>query len=344
MLTAAERTAWANLCRGQDRYRTPFLHPGYTEAVAQFLPSIEVAVCEVNGEPAGFFPFERLASGVGRPVGGRISDYHGPVLAAGVEWDAPGLVRACGLSAWRFSQMPAGTPGFQRFEWATSDSPILDLSAGFERYCEDRQQSGTRLIREVQRKARKLERERGALRLEWAETSSEVFDRLLAWKAEQRRQTRSPNVLERRWAHATVEILNRTASDEFGGALSALYAGDWLVAAHFGLRTPTTLHWWFPAYDPEASPYSPGLILLLKLAEACAARGITQVDLGKGREMYKDKFSSGAVPLSEGAVDTRFLRAGVQRWWTVARDRLRSSWVHSPMSQAKARIRWLRYR
>ena len=44
-----------------------------------------------------------------------------------------------------------------------------------------------------------------------------------------------------------------TRSSDFGGMLSAVYAGPHLVAAHFGLRAGPVLHWWFPVYDPNFS-------------------------------------------------------------------------------------------
>ena len=343
-LSAAERAAWLALCTAAPRYRSPFFHPGYLETVARHQPGAEVAVCEEHDRRVGFFPFVRSASGIGRPVGGRLTDYHGPVLAPDVEWDALALVKACDLAACPFTHLPAGVPGFQSFEWAQSESPFLDLSDGFAVYCDGRRAAGSRLISQVQRKARKLERERGPVRFAWEEGSPHVLRQLLTWKAAQRRQTRTSNILGEEWARAIVEDLHGSAAADFGGVLSALYAGDRLVSAHFGLRTTTTLHWWFPAYDREMARYSPGLILLLELAGGCADRGITLLDLGKGHEAYKDGFSSEAVPLSEGCVDTRRFRAGLSRGAIALRERIRSSPLHTPMRRAKELYRSLRYR
>ena len=103
--------------------------------------------------------------------------------------------------------------------------------------------------------------------------------------------------------------------------LSALYVGDRLAAAHMGMRSASVWHYWFPAYDPELSKYSPGLILLLRMAQAAPSLGLRVIDLGKGSTLYKDRLMSGEVPLAEGRVElpslataVRRLRRGTEAW------------------------------
>jgi hypothetical protein len=47
-----------------------------------------------------------------------------------------------------------------------------------------------------------------------------------------------------------------------------------LVAAHFGLRIDSTLHYWFPVYDEAFQAYSPGRILLKHVILAASQMGI----------------------------------------------------------------------
>jgi CelD/BcsL family acetyltransferase involved in cellulose biosynthesis len=84
-----------------------------------------------------------------------------------------------------------------------------------------------------------------------------------------------------------------------------LYAGDRPVAGHLGLRSSTSCSYWFPAYDVEFQPYSPGGYLLLRLAETHAQMGVRYLDLGPGEELYKRRFASTQVWLAEGSVDRR---------------------------------------
>jgi CelD/BcsL family acetyltransferase involved in cellulose biosynthesis len=85
--------------------------------------------------------------------------------------------------------------------------------------------------------------------------------------------------------------------------LSLLYAGNRLVALHFGLRSDSLLHSWFPAHDPQMADYSPGLILLLRLAEHASSLGISTIDLGKGMYEHKQRFMNASVTLASGSVE-----------------------------------------
>ena len=97
--------------------------------------------------------------------------------------------------------------------------------------------------------------------------------------------------------------------------MSALYAGGELAAVHLGIRTSQTLHIWFPTYTRTLEQYSPGLILLLHLAEQAAADGIRRIDFGTGDERYKQQFKSGDIPLLIGGIDFRIGCASVRRGW-----------------------------
>ena len=74
--------------------------------------------------------------------------------------------------------------------------------------------------------------------------------------------------------------------------LSAIWAGDTLVAAHFGVANRGILHYWFPVYDPAFHRYSPGTQLLLDVCRGAAERGIHTIDLGYGQHAFKHKFTN----------------------------------------------------
>jgi CelD/BcsL family acetyltransferase involved in cellulose biosynthesis len=101
--------------------------------------------------------------------------------------------------------------------------------------------------------------------------------------------------------------------EHFAGVCSTLRAGDRLVAVHVGMRSPQVLHWWFPAYDRELARYSPGMILLFRLAEAAHSAGIRTIDLGKGDEDYKQRVMTRGVVIREGAVEMPSLLSTMRR-------------------------------
>ncbi len=296
---------WEELHAAEDGCLGPFLHPAYARAAADVRDDIEVAVLERDGEPAVFLPFQRMLPGMGGPVGGRLCDLAGAVARPDAVWNPEELVRVAGLKALRLPNVPARISAFADGARPEDGAPVLDLRGGFEAYRRASLDSGSSYFRQVERKARKLEREVGPWRFEWQTGERDrVFETLLRWKEAQRRQTRTPNVLQLAWARALVERLRHTRTPGFEGVLSALWVGDTLAAAHFGLATSRVLHYWIPAYNVDLASYSPGLLALVELARAAAARGIGRIDLGCGEERYKQRAATGTIDMTVAMVHT----------------------------------------
>jgi CelD/BcsL family acetyltransferase involved in cellulose biosynthesis len=140
-----------------------------------------------------------------------------------------------------------------------------------------------------------------------------VLEQLLAWKTDQYRQNGWRDLFSIPWVRKTIEGIHSTQSADFAGMLSVLYAGDRMVAAHFGMRSATVWHYWFPTYDPVYSKYSPGVILLLKMAEVAPAMGIHTIDLGCGEHSYKGRLMNGFVPTARGSVELPCLTTAARR-------------------------------
>ncbi len=85
--------------------------------------------------------------------------------------------------------------------------------------------------------------------------------------------------------------------------LSLLYAGDQLVAGHLGMRSKRIWHYWFPAYDRRYAKYSPGLLLLLKMAQAAEDLGLEAIDIGTGLSLYKRRLMNASTAVAEGSVE-----------------------------------------
>jgi CelD/BcsL family acetyltransferase involved in cellulose biosynthesis len=64
------------------------------------------------------------------------------------------------------------------------------------------------------------------------------------------------------------------------------------VASHFGLKCIRTLHYWFPAYNPEFSSYSPGRLLLKQIIQAGDQHGVSRIDRGTGDTPAKRDFAT----------------------------------------------------
>ena len=124
----------------------------------------------------------------------------------------------------------------------------------------------------------------------------------MAWKSDQYRRTGRPDRFAEPWVVALVESLLGTREESCSGRLSLLYAGDQLVAGHFGLSSRSVIPTWFPVYDPRFARYSPGLLLHLAMAESAAAAGVSAIDMGPGAKDYKESLKSRDAVLVEGRV------------------------------------------
>lgn len=309
---------WTALQRANPALSSAFFHPEFTRCVASVKPNVEIAVVEDGATIAAIFPFERIYRSLGEPVGGLLSDYHGLVSAGGVNADFArlDLLRACKLIAWDFSRLPASQSRFHGQTHALVASPQIELADGYEAYAEAKRACGSNLIDRSAYLARRLAREIGPLRYVAHETDHRILDQVLSWKSAQYERTGKPDIFRASWTRALIGAIHDAQAEDFGGVLSTLYAGDQLIAGHFGMRSRDSWHYWLPSYSREYSKYSPGLILILKMAESAAQFGVRMIDLGAGMSQHKARLATGSVMLSAGSLELstwRSMRRNVQR-------------------------------
>ena len=283
---------WGQHQQGNPALRSPFFRPEFTQAVAGTGVATSVAVID---DGAGFFPFHREMLGIGRPVGARLSDYHGVIAAPGFEFNAAQLVRAAGLRLWDFDHLPATQTAFLSSANVHAESPQIDLrlaDAG----------GSVKLREQASNRRRKLAREIGPVELEFNCTDAAMLHKCWTWKAAQYERTGFENIFAVPWVSTMLSTIAAQDGAHFSGSLSVLRAGGRPVAMHFGMRCGDLLHYAFPSYDPEFSVYSPGTLLLLAIMDAAADNGVSIIDLGKGDAFYKGRLSNASTPLMAGAV------------------------------------------
>jgi CelD/BcsL family acetyltransferase involved in cellulose biosynthesis len=284
----------------------PFLSPEFALAVGHFRPNAQIAVLAEGQSITGFFPFERRRLSVGVPICGWLTPCQGLIHAPGVEWDPRELLSRCRLSAWQFDNLIADQRPFEPYHAAMALSPMIDLADGFDAYYAKLQVKSPRFCRELARRARKLTREAGELRIVADSRDATVLRTLMAWKSDQYRRTSHVDRFEQPWLTGLLDALLATRGDHVSGLLSVLYAGDEPVAAQFGLRTGNLLVGWFTAYDTHFRKYSPGLILIKQLAEELASAGIRAIDMGGGAtNYYKETLKTHDIFVAKGIVTGR---------------------------------------
>lgn len=314
---------WLQLVEGSDEFSSPYFHPNFTLDVATIRDDVEVAVLSDGDDTTAFFPFQRCGSSA-RPVGGLLSDAHGVIRKPGVEIDLTALLRACGLNSWNYHyQVESQIPGE---EWKPEIAPaaVLNTTGGFNAY--KARLASFSVIKQTQRKRRKLERECGELRFEWNSRREDVFERLLEWKSQQYQQSNVADVFAFDWPR---QLLKQTWSHEspaYRGIMSVLYCREQPAAIHFALQAGRVLHQWFPTYDPNLQQYSVGMIHLLQEVEVACENGIERIDMGRSCH-YKSRVATDYVNVAEGCVDLRPVTRALKRGYRQTFEWLR----HSPL-------------
>ncbi len=273
---------------------SPFFRPEFTQAVARVRRDVFVGV--IDGGSA-FLPFQRNFLGLGQPVGGPVSDYHGLIAPPDYRGDMLAIMRSCGLRTWCFNHVPAQQAMFEPWRVIETESPVVDLDQG-------EAPGSTALYADHRRKRRRLEREVGPVEVELQSTDPSMLEFCLEWKSAHYRRIGTPDLFLRPWARALMELIALHRKPEFSGMLSVLRAGGQPIAAHFGLRSRNVWHYWFPTYDPQFQRYSPGILLLLDMMAGAQKLGINMIDFGRGDNDYKLRIANRRVPLIEGTVVT----------------------------------------
>ncbi len=307
----AATARWHELRASNPELDSPCYHPGFVAVVAATRPEVRVIVGEdTAGTISSFLPVQ-FDGRTCRPAGWPANDFQGPICAPGAAVDLPGMIRACGIPAFAFDHLRDGLGGMDRWTFDRQPSPFIDLSDGMDGYMSRARGSGKHKIREARRLGRKAAREHGDLRFVVQSADPALLETVIALK---RRQYAATGARDYFANPAHTDLLHRLlAADgrDFGGMLSALYAGPELVAAHFGLRSGPVLHWWFPVYNPDLSRLDPGWMLLRAVIEAAPELGLERLDLGRGRDEWKRRAGTGEQVVCQGAVIHNRLRYGV---------------------------------
>ncbi|MFI6788135.1 GNAT family N-acetyltransferase [Nonomuraea sp. NPDC050383] len=307
----SERARWRELQKADPSLDNPFLSVEFAVAMDRLRDYVRVAVLDDGTGIVGFFPYERHSFGIGKPLGGFLTTCHGLISVPGLKVDVRALLRACKLTVYDFDHLVAGQPTFAAYESDVRPAPVMDFTEGFDAWLEQVRTNSPKNLKTVRYKERKLGREQGELRFEYASADPEVLRVLLGWKSDQYRRTGRVDRFAQPWIVELIDLMHAERSADFGGVLTMLYSGEAPVAGHFGLRTATTLVGWFPAYDTEYARYSPGIVHHLRMAEAAAEAGLLMVDMGKGGKEYKDWLKSGELYVSEGRVSRPSAAAAV---------------------------------
>jgi CelD/BcsL family acetyltransferase involved in cellulose biosynthesis len=310
---------WRELL-GKDPAASVFHTPQYLAVWwSEFGAGAELRVIEVlDGETLrGIVAAMRRAEGVFGFAGERDStDYRGPVSTpedrdavagavldsvAGDDWRVFEMEGLAADSGWpeAFSRA-AGERGFAVSQSQTDPCPRVAIPGSWDAYMAS---LTGKLRHEINRKARRLERDAGPYTVRMA--TEETLDDDLDAFFEMHRSSDGP---KGRFMHEGMATF-------FGSFAWMLFSQGWLRLATlevegepwagvYGFRSGSDWDVWNSAYDHRRRELSPGMVLMGDCIRLAAEEGCATFDFLRGTEPYKYRF---------GAVDMPLIRLEVNR-------------------------------
>ena len=301
-LDARDRTAWLRFRDADPALASPYFALEFAETLAAVRDDTRILVLSRDGTPAGYLPLHVPRSGIARPIAGPMGDHHGLIT------DDPGLALDAALSEQSFGLFAyhgalANQTAFRNFaREAATPSWYADLGAGYDAYLADLADADAKAMRNLRARQRKLDALGDRVVFRADDRRREALDALLTLKRGQYRATGAMDIFKAGWTNALIDRLFADRTAALGGVLSTLEIDGQLAAGHFGMRSQSVLHYWFPAYDPAFSGYGPGLALFLRLAEALSDDGIRQIHLGPGDYDFKKRLSNRHFDVVQGQI------------------------------------------
>jgi CelD/BcsL family acetyltransferase involved in cellulose biosynthesis len=286
---------WRHVQKSNSLFLGPCFHPELYRVAGEFFPQTKVGVVNHEGPYIGFLPYfvEKKRSLIG-PVPG--CDYQALIESPGPSTDIMHIIKGLGYAAWDFENLIAEqlTPA-PSFVLKENVSRKIVIPGTYDSYVQELKRQG-KSGKNLATKRRLLERDIGPIRFMSHTQDTGLLEMIYQWKTQRFGGFSEP-------LRKMIECILKTDKDGFRGCLSALYAKDTVVAVHFGMQADGTLFYWFPAFNPEMSKYSPGGLLLQELCSHLGDFQSSTLDLGPGGETYKDYFCNFKVALVCGSYE-----------------------------------------
>jgi CelD/BcsL family acetyltransferase involved in cellulose biosynthesis len=304
-LTPASIERWAALQSADIALDSPFLSPQWARAVERVqgegARNVRVAILKEAGREVGFFP-ARVGSFTAMPVGAPMCDYQGLVAEPGLRVEAKDLIGALGVDRLDFTFMLEEQAVFAKHARGRDLSYVVDVAGGYSAYEAERRAAGASVLKDSDKKRRKVEREVGPVEFQAFSRSTTDFDQLLAWKSAQCRATGQTDVFQVAWTRSLLKRLFESREPDFGAALFTLHFGGELAAVHLHLHGRRTVHGWIIAHDSRFERYSPGILLFQDILRWMDGTPYSRLDLGPGDYRFKRELSNAGQWVTHGFV------------------------------------------
>jgi CelD/BcsL family acetyltransferase involved in cellulose biosynthesis len=317
-LGTAETARWRAYQDVDPALAGPYLTPDWAKLVGANRDDARICVVE---QGQAFLGVQRQSRFAAMGLGAPIADYQGVVGLPGFAVDSAALCRALKVGRIDLAGVPAAQTIVRAAGSEGSWIAEVDTAEGYRWGLKERR---GKFVKELEKKRRRLEADKGAAEFTACSANAQHFETLLAWKREQLARTGQPPIWSTPWVRGVLDASFAERGTQFGGVFFTLCVDGQLIAANYFLRSERVLHGWVIAHDAAFDAYSPGVQLARWAIEWAADQGIREVDFGSGDYQFKRQLAttqrslvwgaasrpswSGAVRQAEFAV-----RAGLER-------------------------------
>ncbi|WP_417492830.1 GNAT family N-acetyltransferase [Maricaulis sp.] len=309
-LDRAQRASWRGLRADNRALASPYFSLEFADLIADRRPDTQALVLSHKGRTVGILPMQLSRLGVARPLGGPLGDHHG-VITDDDSLDIASALEHSPVSVFCFHGALAGQAGFAGRASQIEPSWTVDLSQGCDAWLEERRTADAKAMRNIRARQRKLAESGLDIVYRLDDRRPEALAQTFACKREQYRRTHAFDVFIARWARELIADLFEHQTQQLRGCLSTLEINGQLAAAHFGMRSQSVLHYWFPVYWPEHAQFGPGLQLFMEMARQMADDGIDEIHLGPGDAEFKQKLANASFDVATGRIEQPSMAASL---------------------------------
>lgn len=296
--------AFADLRDARSIYDDPFFDPDFACLVGQVRGDARVGVAFDGDEAVGFWAMHERPGQWARPIGGPFSDWHGPILKAGIDLTPRDFLCGLGVSGMTcFGWLPQDAtklPGFSRV-----GANMTDLSAGWEGFIAEQQRCWPKHFKKMRRVFRNVERDFEVSHFDWDDRSAATFEQLLELKSAQFSRTGFHDVLQPEWARQLIDRLRQFEGPRLRARMVSLRYDGQLASAELNLQSDTVMHGWLTVFDQAFGAYSPGNQIVQDVLEHMCADGLKTYDAGPGLDHYKRHYANFHYPVDTGVLRGR---------------------------------------
>lgn len=323
--------SWYRWC-AQPEFYSPYFHPEFSACVSRVRNDVSVLLGYSEDQLVSLLPFQRCGRYAIEPVGGAVNDYHGVLCDTQFPVRPTELLRATEYQQLKFHSWTRPDKDILSYVYSKVEANIADFTNSPDDYISEIRRKSSTIKRQPQ-KTRKLLREMGPIRLEFDCRDPQVLQWTIEKKRERYARTGVIDFFGVDWTRNLIQEIFETRTEDFGGLLSALYAGDRLIAAHFGMRCDSLLHYWYPVYDIDYKIYSPGTQMFLEIVKQSDEHGINSIDFGYGQDSYKDKITNRKFHVFRGCVDFNPFRSSCKKKMDRLVCKVKSSRIKQPLKR-----------